>query len=115
VNIIDGYSLLLPDGMLDFFEIDRVDEHPLAIHIFLTEINVAPIEYKQEKVISKGFLEEIQIQDFPLRGRQLHLHVRRRRWLIESTNKYITRDWGLVAQGTRMTQEFASFLKELSR
>lgn len=115
MNIKNGYSLLLPEGMLEYFEIERVDENLQAIHIFLTEKNEAPAEYKNEKISSKGFLEEIQIQDFPLRGRQLYLHIKRRRWLIEKTNEYITRDWGLVAKGTRMTQEFASFLKELCR
>nr|MDQ8213604.1 transposase [Mariniflexile sp. KMM 9835] len=27
----------------------------------------------------------------------------------------IKRDWNLVAQGTRMTSEFAAFLKDISR
>jgi len=39
------------------------------------------------------------------------LHVRRRRWLVEELNKVISRDWDLVAEGTRYTQGFATFLK----
>jgi hypothetical protein len=27
----------------------------------------------------------------------------------------VQRDWNLVAQGTRMTSDFAAFLKEISR
>jgi len=31
--------------------------------------------------------------------------------LNEDTGKYLSRDWTLVAKGTRMTQELATFLK----
>lgn len=55
------------------------------------------------------------IEDFPLRGNQVYLHVKRRRWLDKNTKQIIQRDWNLVAQGTRMTGEFAAFLKEISR
>jgi transposase len=115
MNIKDGYTLLLPAGILEYFEIERVDEHPEVIHIFLVERNEVPTEYRNEQAISKGFFEEIHVQDFPLRGRSVYLHVRRRRWQIERTKEYVSRDWSLVAQGTRMTQEFASFLKEIHR
>jgi len=113
VKLKDGYSLLLPVGMLDYFEIERVDEESLEIHIHLSEKNEVPNEYSKEKVLSKGFFTPVRIRDFPIRGKQLYLHIHRRRWLLEGTNEYVTRDWKLVAEGTRMTQEFASFLKEL--
>ena len=38
---------------------------------------------------------------------------RRRRWILKSSNEYISRNWRMVAEGTRLTQDFASFLKEL--
>ena len=113
MKIRDGYSLLLPEGMLEYFEIDGVDEQAQEINIHLVEKNEVPREFRKAKVVSKGFFIPIRIQDFPVRGKQLYLHVHRRRWLIESTNEYVTRDWAVVAKGTRMTQEFASFLKEL--
>ena len=36
-----------------------------------------------------------------------------RRWILKSSNEYISRNWRMVAQGTRLTHDFASFLKEL--
>ena len=54
------------------------------------------------------------IQDFPLRGKTVYLHAKRRRWLDKITKKVVQRDWNLVAQGTRMTTEFADFSKEIS-
>jgi len=60
-------------------------------------------------------LPESSIQDFPLRGKPVTLFVKRRRWLNTATGELVTRNWNMVAEGTRMTQEFASFLKELPR
>ena len=34
-------------------------------------------------------------------------------WLLKKHNEYISRNWRMVAEGTRMAQDFASFLKEL--
>ena len=35
----DGYSLLLPEGLLDYFEIVSVEEKPREIRIYLEEKN----------------------------------------------------------------------------
>lgn len=113
MEIKDGYSLLLPSGMLDYFDIDGVDECVDEINIHLSEKNLVPQEWSQEKLLSKGFHTPVKIQDFPVRGKQLFLHIHRRRWLVERTKGYVSRDWEVVAKGTRMTQGFASFLKEL--
>ena len=46
-------------------------------------------------------------------AKKVFLNIRRRRWLLKKHNEYISRNWRMVAEGTRMTQDFASFLKEL--
>ena len=66
-------------------------------------------------VVSHGFHKQTTIQDFPIRGKQVYLHIKRRRWLEKSTQTVLQRDWDIVAQGTRMTNEFSAFLKALSR
>lgn len=111
----DGYSLLLPFGASDYFEVVDVKESLSELTIYLEEKNLVPEEYHSVKVHSKGFYEPIVLQDFPLRGRKVYLNVRRRRWYLVESGEYVHRNWSLVASGTRMTQEFASFLKELHR
>lgn len=111
----DGYSLLLPFGVTDYFNVLDVKESSDELTIYLEEKNVIPEEYSSLKVHSKGFYEPIVLQDFPLRGRKVFLNIRRRRWYLVDQGEYVHRDWSLVANGTRMTQEFASFLKELHR
>ena len=81
--------------------------------IYLEEKNEAPGEYSNMKVESKGFYDPVVVQDFPVRGKKLFLNIRRRRWVVKDERRYVSRNWKLVAEGSRMTHEFASFLKEL--
>jgi len=38
---------------------------------------------------SKGFFPEIEVQDFPIRGKAVYLRVRRRRWEDPETGQYL--------------------------
>lgn len=110
-----GWEFLLPEGILDYFEVTAVEKTKDQYLITLEEKNLYPGEFAGQKLSSKGFLEEITVKDFPIRGRACYLRVRRRRWLNEELGKVVSRDWELVAKGTRMTKEFAAFLKALHR
>jgi len=110
-NFLD---LILPQGILEYFLLTDFTSTSSEICLYLEEKNVIPEEYRSDKLISKGFFDEITVQDFPLRGKAVYLHIRRRRWLNQTTGAVVFRDWNMVAQGTRMTTEFASFLKVLS-
>ena len=105
--------LLLPEGILDYFELSKIVEAIAGLHIYLEEKNEPPSQYKDHKLESKGFLPEIYIQDFPIRNQRVTLCIKRRRWEVKDTGEIISRDWNVVQQGTRMTREFADFLKGL--
>lgn len=106
-----GYELLLPQGVLDYFDVVFVYKSDDCLTLHLDEKNIVPKEYAGSKVISKGFLSPSDIDDFPVRGKRLVLHIRRRRWLNLDTGNPIMRNWELAMKGTRLTEEFASFLK----
>lgn len=106
---------LLPEGLLDYFDIVSHKSEKEKIHFYLEEKNILPKQYQNEIAQSKGFTHEVTIEDFPIRGKSVFLHIKRRRWTLIEGNKIIQRDWKMVAKGTRITQEFASFLKGLIR
>lgn len=106
-------AYLLPDYLLSYFELSSVERHSEVLHLYLQEKNYSPEQISQKGLLSKGFLPEITIQDFPIREHRVFLHVRRRRWLNTQTGKVEQRDWKEVSQGTRMTTDFAAFLKEI--
>ena len=107
-------NLVLPKGILDYFTVSNIEQTEENVNIYLSEKNIVPQEYIKDKLVSKGFFDEIRIQDFPLRGKDVFLLIKRRRWFNESTGNSVFRNWDMVAKGTRMTKEFASFLKVIS-
>jgi hypothetical protein len=106
-------NLLLPEVLVTYFDLTKHEVKGQEIHFYFTELNTIPEEFKGVKLHSKGFVPEATVQDFPIRGKNVFLHITRRRWFNEATGKVVTRDWQLVAKGTRITSEFAAFLKEL--
>ncbi|MBC8988443.1 transposase [Pedobacter sp. N36a] len=104
-------SLLLPEGILDYFELTQVEKEGKMLNIYLEEKNIASDCYLSKDLESKGFFPEVSIQDFPIRGQKVALCIKRRRWTVKDTNGIISRDWDLVRKGARMTTEFGLFLK----
>jgi len=111
---IELASYLLPKGILEYFDISKHKTTGDKIHFYLEEKNILPEQYQSELAHSKGFSPEITIEDFPLRGKSVLLHIKRRRWTLVCTGEIIKRDWHLIAKGTRITSEFASFLKGIT-
>lgn len=108
-------KLVLPTDLLDYFGIVNMNLKEREVHVSLDELAIVPPSYKDEKLTSKGFYSSSIIQDFPLRDKAVFLHVRRRKWLVESSQKIVSRDWSLVSKGSRLSKGFASFLKGLLR
>ena len=104
-------KLLLPKVLIDYFILEKYKVKDEELHFYFTEKN----EHPEDNLMSKGFFPEATIQDFPIRGKAVYLHISRRRWLNKTSQKVVTRDWKLVAKGTRMTDEFSSFLKDIYR
>jgi hypothetical protein len=93
----DTYSelikLLLPEIIVEYFELTSYKKGEEILHLYLKEINSIPKEYRQYKLSSKGFFDEITVQNFPIRGHQAYLHITRRRWLTEDTGQVVFRVW----------------------
>ena len=104
-------ELLLPSGVLEHFEVALIDEEKTLkqVDIYLDELFQPPTT--AYSYVSKGFTEETVIQDFPIRGKAVYLHIRRRKWLEKETGKVVTTIINLTHEGTRLTGEFAAFLK----
>jgi len=114
--------LILPSMILAHFEVTGIKEgineknQEPYIEITLEEKNEIPTGYNQEEYESKGFTQGTRIQDFPIRGKEVYLIIKRRRWRQKSREgKEIYNNYSFIAEGTKMTKELADFLKEASR
>ncbi len=106
----DLASLILPMEILPYFEVVQIVKQEEKIDLYLDERNHPPKH--PNTYLSKGFTDERIIQDFPLRGKAVFLHIRKRKWQERETGHIITNSYDLTHQGTHLTYEFASFLKE---
>lgn len=106
-------KVFLPSEMTEYFDLTdvRTDEYggEPRVHIFLDEKEVAPEGCHDAS--PNGFYEESCMNHFPINEYRSILHVRRRRWK-DAEGKSVSKDWQLVADGTRYSKEFAAFLKE---
>lgn len=109
------HALFFPQGVLDYFDVSDFEQTSDRLIFLLKEKNDPPDGYDRKQIESKGFYDGGQITDFPIRGKRCIYKVRRRKWVVKKTGKVIVRDWNVLAKGTRITEEFASFLKELNR
>ena len=110
---LDLASYLLPEG-INYFDIIEHRSANDKIHFYLEEKNILPEKHQSKLAHSKGCSPEITIEDFPLRGKSVLLHIKRRRWTLVDTGQIVKRDWNLIAKGTRITSEIASFLKDIT-
>ena len=106
-------KLILPKEMPEHFDLIKVEtdmykDEP-RLHLYLDEKAVAP--QGREDLQPNGFYEESCINDFPIRDYRTVLHIRRRRWK-DAEGKSVSKDWEMIAKGTRYSKEFATFLKE---
>ena len=109
-------SHLLPEEINRYFDLKKIEESTQGRLLFhLDEKSNKAISHKEKLLVSNGFDEAVQIQDFPLRDKSVYLIVRRRKWVDKQTGKIYTTNWNLTTKGTSYTKEFASFLKEFLR
>jgi hypothetical protein len=117
----DIYKLILPALLLEHFiltevkELCRLSDKKVFYELHLEETNVLHNVSDSSQYESKGFTQ-ITVQDFPLRGRDVFLVIRRRRWGNKSNPKDIVRnDYSYIAEGSKLTKELADFLKGTGR
>ena len=106
-------NIVLPAQILDYFTVVGVEQSSTEIHISLDEKMNEELS-SDVHFESKGFMEAVNVTDFPIRDHKVILKIRRRRWTDRRTGKSfsIPIDLDIVAKGTRYSKEFGAFLKE---
>ena len=105
-------ELVLPSELLRYFLIVKIEHSLTLFRIHLDE--------KMEKELlddvhfeSKGFMDSVEVTDFPIRDHKVILVLRRRRWIDTRTGKSFSLPLNIdiTASGTRYSKEFGAFLK----
>ena len=104
-------SYILPKEISDSFDLVDVNEvvPPVGEPVLTLKLEEKAITPDNRTDLEpNGFYPTQYITDFPIRERKVILHVRRRRWK-DAHGKSVSKDWKLVAKGTRISVEFAAF------
>ena len=104
---------ILSPAIIELFEVTEIkdDNKRNRMDIYLDERKVMPSELNAVEAISYGFTTATTVRDFPIRGKSVFLHLRRRKWLNKENNEIITRKISLTYKGTDLTTDFVAFLK----
>lgn len=103
---------IFPEVITANFEFTDYQESEGAMEYWLDEREYKSKEdYKKGSVHSHGFTEATTIQDFPIRGKTVYLHVRRRRFIDTADGSMFTYDYDLTKEGSKLTPDFVAFLK----
>jgi len=104
---------LLPEKMLDWFDLTSVrvqqKDDTKLVYIYLDENDLTPDD--RDDLRPNGFTRECVFHDFPIRGHEVLLHIRRRRWM-DPENKNVMTDCDFIQESTRCSTELAAFLKD---
>jgi len=115
ISIEELLRTFLPAWLFDYFEVVQLEDRAESLHVHLDEKKIVPKEFSTRRLISHGFDDAVTVQDFPIKGKAVYLHLRRRRWLDVNTNEIISQKFEITHQGTRLTKEFVAFLKAANR
>ena len=116
---------LLPTHMLEWFDLTNVEVKPKektatrdthseeasvnVVHLYLDENTLTPDN--RVDLLPNGFTPAKTFHDFPIRGQEVLLHVRRRRWL-DAEGRNVMSEFDFIQESTRCSKELADFLKE---
>jgi len=106
----------LPKGWLQFFDISEIKERDREWDITLVEKEtLIPAALQKKNPVQNGYMNPVEIEDFPLRGKKTFLKFFRRRWKEEGLNESYFNEYDFHPEGMKATKEFGVFLKELDR
>lgn len=113
----DMIWMCLPQGLDELFEIVRFERTSDAYNIWLDEKKrLSDEDYRNPNIVARGYTDYVTIQDYPLRGRPVYLHMRKNKWWDKEINEIFSYDLELPNEnGTRLSAEFVSFLKDEGR
>lgn len=110
----DLLSLIVPKEITENFELIEIVEKDHMITLCFEELASRVPEALQGKiVVLDGYLNQLELQTFPLKDKTVYIAIRRRRWKEQGvTTASHSNTYELHIEGMKTTKEFGAFLKE---
>jgi hypothetical protein len=107
------YSLLVPQEILNSFEITSIEEKAEDLFICLLEKDTCTPSQDID-LVQNGFTNPVELNSFPIVGKRCFLRLTRRKWKARGSDgsASLTNTYDFALEGTKATKLFGSFLKE---
>lgn len=107
-------KLIVPKEITDNFELIEIIERTNMITLSFEEFSSRiPKPLQGEEVVLDGYLNQLELQTFPLKDKTVYIALRRRRWKEKGDSKQsYSNTYELHVEGMKTTKEFGAFLKE---
>ncbi len=107
-------KLIVPKEITDNFELVEIVEKEHMITLSFEEfVNRVPEALQGKIVVLDGYINQLELQTFPLKDKTVYIALRRRRWKEKGvTTASYSNDYELHIEGMKTTKEFGAFLKE---
>jgi len=111
-------TLIVPEEILEDFEYSGHELVSGVYRIHLTEkddLEHKPISEANSKLVKDGYFNPVELQTYPLKGKEVFLYLKRRRWKVKGGTKDIYNNYDFHEKGMKATRDFGIFLKEIGR
>lgn len=116
IDIKDALGAILPKHWLESFDIAGISELEKEWQIRLIEKgHLIPEKLKGKEAVQNGYMNPVEIEDYPLRGKTTYLKFIRRRWKERGGKDSFANEYDFHPEGMKATKEFGAFLKGLDR
>lgn len=107
-------KLIVPKEITDNFELIEIVEGTNMITLSFEELTSRiPKALSGKEVVLDGYLNQLELQTFPLKDKTVYIALRRRRWKEKGDNtQSFSNTYELHVEGMKTTKEFGAFLKE---
>ena len=107
-------KLIVPKEITDNFELIEIIERTNMITLSFEEFSSRiPKPLQGKEVVLDGYLNQLELQTFPLKDKTVYIALRRRRWKEKGDSKQsYSNTYELHVEGMKTTKEFGAFLKE---
>ena len=112
-------KMFVPQEILEHFEFSGYELKGDVYRIHLIEKNdvhhIPKSILHTGKAVLDGYMNPLELQRYPIQGKEVFLCLKRRGWKIRGTKQGHSNRYNFHKEGMKSTKSFGAFLKEIGR
>lgn len=106
----------IPEELRGVFELGEYEKEEKEWILILREKEVLfPKELEGKEVVLNGYMNPVEVVDFPFQGKLVYMKFYRRRWKEKGKEESFSNEYIFHRPGMKTTNAFGDFLKGLDR